>query len=335
VLDDRFDEADVRAPGVGAAPPYGLIAQALTEGRAIPFLGAAASNAGVPDGPSRLPDGAGLASQMIKQWEGYPGGENDPLTQVAQFYEECVAGRPDVYRHLRGLFFEQQRNAAPPPTAMLIAEVKPPSDSPFVVMTTNYDCQIEHALEQADRPYAVVIQVTTPWSHAPNKLWIRRSDTTGFKAIKTQDFTLREYAGMTLLYKLHGGFAEELDDDEDTLVVTEADYIRFLASLATKTLPPNAIVTHILRDRRLLFLGYSLADWNLRVILHQLNARRPRGRPVEKSWGVRMNVSPLEQAFWEKRDVVLFDMDLARFVAQIRQKLAEMHGAVAGQGRAP
>jgi len=142
--------------------------------------------------------------------------------------------------------------------------------------------------------------------------------------MRSQDLRLTDYRGLTVVYKLHGGFGEGLDDDVDTLVVTESDYVRFLAKLSTGTLPPNAIATHILHERRMLFLGYSLADWNMRVILHQLNQRRPSGRSPEKSWGVRKSVPPLEKVFWEKRDVVLYDMDLADFVTNLYAKLIDL-----------
>jgi hypothetical protein len=202
--------------------------------------------------------------------------------------------------------------------------VEPTADQPFLVMTTNYDCHLETALRRAGRTFAVVIQVTAGWSRSPITLLLRRPGEQTFTALHSRDLNLREFAGVTLVYKLHGGFGEGLAQDIDTLVVTESDYIRFLASLASGALPPQSIVTHILNGRRLLFLGYSLADWNLRVILHQLSLRRPASRAVDKSWGVRMHVLPLEQAFWEKRDVVLYDMDLAEFVRHLRTRLEDV-----------
>lgn len=306
---------------IAPSPPYGLIAEALAKGRVVPFLGAAASYAGVPESPNRLPDGNALAKGLIDTWQGYPGGNCDPLTQVAQFYEEVAGGRSDVYRHLRELFYDRQRDIAPPPTAEFIASVRPAADQPFVVMTTNYDCHIETALRRADRPFAVVIQATTTWSTSPNQLLLRRPDEQTFTPICSRDLSLREFAGLTVVYKLHGGFSEGLAREVDTLVVTESDYIQFLALLASGSIPPPSISTHLLSKRRLLFLGYSLADWNLRVILHQLKSRRPTNKPVDKSWGVRMEVPALERAFWEKRDVVLYDMDLAEFVTQLKTTL--------------
>ncbi|MEU6883371.1 SIR2 family protein [Streptomyces sp. NPDC046712] len=301
-------------------PPYGFIANELVEGRAVPFLGAAASYAGVPDDePCRLPGGQGLAARLIDLWKGYPGTPSDPLTQVTQYYEECVASHTDLCRCFRQVFYEEQREQPPPPTARLLAAIRPPTDRPFVVITTNYDCQVEKALDQADRAYAVVIQDSMPWS--PHNLRVRESGSERFEGVQSQDLMLEDYAGTTLIYKLHGGFGEGLDDDVDTLVVTEGDYIRFVASLASLSVPPSAIATHILNDRRMLFLGYSMADWNMRVILYQLAQRRPNQKGVPRSWGVRRNVSVIERRFWDKRDVELYDMDLAEFVAHLHEAI--------------
>jgi len=301
--------------------PYGLIAGELLQGRAVPFLGAAASYAGVPrEEPHRLPDGAELAQGLIEAWEGYPGERTDPLTKVTQYYAECLGNRMDIFRRFRALFFEEQQALPPAPTARLLAEITPRDDQPFVVITTNYDCQVEKALDQAGRPYAVVIQDTTRSS--PNNLLVRDSEKAGFVPLAGRELVLSDYRGRTVLYKLHGGFGDGLADGCDTLVVTEADYVRFLARLCGKSVPPPSIATHILQERRMLFLGYSMADWNLRVILYQLKERNPKDREVPRSWGVRMNVSELERQFWDKRDVALFDMDLAEFVTRLRAALA-------------
>ncbi|WP_418960543.1 SIR2 family NAD-dependent protein deacylase [Streptomyces tritici] len=301
-------------------PPYGFIAKELVDGRAVPFLGAAASYAGVPDdAPRRLPGGQGLAERLIDLWKGYPGTASDPLTQVTQYYEECVASHTDLCRCFRQVFYEEQLEQTPPPTARLLAAIEPPAARPFVIITTNYDCLVEKALDEAGRPYAVVIQDSNPGS--PHNLRVRERESQGFKGVQSQDLVLDDYAGATLIYKLHGGFADGLDEDVDTLVVTEGDYIRFVASLASNTVPPSAIATHLLNDRRMLFLGYSMADWNMRVILYQLAQRRPNPKDVLRSWGVRRNVSVVEKRFWDKRDVELFDMDLAEFVAQLDEAI--------------
>ena len=71
----------------------------------------------------------------------------------------------------------------------------------------------------------------------------------------------------------------------------------------------------------MLFLGYSLKDWNLRVILRGIIARQELGTDW---WSVQVNVSELERRFWESRGRVrLFDHALAGFVARLQEEMGE------------
>ncbi|MFE0463674.1 SIR2 family protein [Kitasatospora sp. NPDC058965] len=305
-------------------PPYGLIAEQLQDGQVVPFLGAAASFAGIPeDREGILPDAGGLAKRLITAWGGYPGGTEaaDPLTRVTQFYVDAVASRQDVFERLRKLFFEEQRGLRPAPTAELLARIEPPESSPFLIITTNYDCQLEQALDGVGRPYALVIQDSSPDSEHDLQVW--ESGRERFEGIeKGSEFDITKYNGKTLVYKLHGGFAHRLAENLDTLVVTEGDYIQFLASVTMEAVPPRSIVRHMLQRRRMLFLGYSLQDWNLRVILYKLQQRRlGKVEGMVKSWGVRNRLDPVERDFWDKREVRLFDMDLADFVTELEARL--------------
>jgi hypothetical protein len=74
----------------------------------------------------------------------------------------------------------------------------------------------------------------------------------------------------------------------------------------------------------LLFLGYSMADWNLRVVLNRVwGARKLAGR----SWSVQREppderVSKIEQTLWDRRDMVdLVYCDLREYVSQLAPQL--------------
>lgn len=89
-------------------PPYQFIVERLRKGLVIPFLGSAASYAGVPVTPKRLPNGKELAAELIRRSGNYPGSKSDSLMKVSQFYEECVCGRTPLYKDLREIFYEGQ-----------------------------------------------------------------------------------------------------------------------------------------------------------------------------------------------------------------------------------
>jgi hypothetical protein len=84
------------------------------------------------------------------------------------------------------------------------------------------------------------------------------------------------------------------------------------------------------RERSFLFLGYSLRDWNLRVILKNLSkylAKRPTDSEDEEdqlpSWAIQRNPSELERKLWAKRGVNIFDVALDEFVGRMRERLAK------------
>jgi hypothetical protein len=52
------------------------------------------------------------------------------------------------------------------------------------------------------------------------------------------------------------------------MVLTENDYIRFLAQDTFRSIPLK--IQEKLKEARLLYLGYSLQDWNFRVLLNRV-----------------------------------------------------------------
>ena len=74
----------------------------------------------------------------------------------------------------------------------------------------------------------------------------------------------------------------------------------------------------------LLFLGYSLSDWNLRVILNRIWGTR---KLVVKSWAIQREpadpkVSKIEQTLWDARDnVELVYCELSEYVRELEARL--------------
>ena len=66
-----------------------------------------------------------------------------------------------------------------------------------------------------------------------------------------------------------------------------------------------------LRRSHFLFLGYTMGDWNLRVILNRLWSDQPLSY---RSWAVQPKAQPLEREFWRRRDVNVHDLPLERYI---------------------
>lgn len=103
-----------------------------------------------------------------------------------------------------------------------------------VIYTTNYDANLETAYEVYGKPYAKI-------SHA-------------------RDIACAP-AGVTQLVKYHGDF-----DDADTLVLTETDYFNRLSFDS----PLDVRFQSDALGATVLFVGYSMSDINIRLLLHRV-----------------------------------------------------------------
>jgi hypothetical protein len=80
---------------------------------------------------------------------------------------------------------------------------------------------------------------------------------------------------------------------------------------------PAQFIQHC-RDRSFLFLGYSLGDWNLRVVLRNIAARvSSKQRVALPSWAIQRDPSELERILWDRRHVNIFEMSIENFVAKM------------------
>ena len=104
-------------------------------------------------------------------------------------------------------------------------------------------------------------------------------------------------------------------------MVSEDDYISYLAQTEITNVMPVTVAAK-LRRSHLLFLGYGLRDWTLRVFLQRV---WPDDRPRYRSWAVDAE-STAERDFWRHRGIDLVEGDpaayLERLTALVREWLA-------------
>ena len=70
----------------------------------------------------------------------------------------------------------------------------------------------------------------------------------------------------------------------------------------------------------LLFLGYSLRDWNLRVVLNRIWREQQLSLP---SWSIQKWVDSVEAKAWRDRggDIEIFDVSLSEYEVALRDAL--------------
>jgi len=300
-------------------PPYPIIHEQLLNGEAIPFLGAGASlTTRSPKGApwrrvvdkktgqwevSYLPTASELA-EFLAQQSKFPEKEPIELAKVAQYFDSMV-GSKLLHERLHKIF-----NHDHPYTDLHNYLAGLPR--PLLIVTTNYDDLIERAFKKKGRPFDLVVHTTDPTMGDKLLWWQTGAGLPKRVLAKNLDIDMDR---TTVIYKMHGA-VDRAKRDGGQFVITEDDYIDFLARMTTSSAIPN-IFGEPFQTRPFLFLGYGLYDWNLRVVLNRIEKQFRRPGAIV-SWAIQRNVKPIEQDLWTARGVRVFDQDLQQFVEQLQ-----------------
>jgi hypothetical protein len=296
-------------------PPFALIARALKQGQAIPFVGSGASPGGrapepenyvVDDqnGAPALPYASELAGYLAKLCN-FPESERPDLTKVAQFFFATVG--PDRLRDALHRVFNKDFDYGR--LHKYLAGVS--ASKPLLIVTTNYDDLIERAFRDQGQPFDLVIHTTDP-KLGDQIHWQPHDSGAPIPILPNKlDIDLKK---TTVIYKMHGT-VDRQRGERDQYVIMEDDYIEFLSRMTRKKAIP-AIFAEPFQTLGFLFLAYSLSDWNLRVVLSRIEKELlSKGqRKGIKSWSIQKGVSPLEKELWEERGVKVYDMTIDDFV---------------------
>lgn len=304
-----------------SSPPYGLINSLMNKGRVVVFLGAGASVAerGPQDRDIRQPRTAprfdhlpsrddvaryisaeaGLVDAPQPDQQSGPR-EGLDLALAAQFFE-MEAGRTHVDHALKRAYADDY-----PPGELHTYLAGFPAH--LLIVTTNYDQLLEQAFTEAGRPYALI----TYQRERPAFLFQEGRESAP-RWVLPNEIAL-DLRNTTVIYKMHGTVSPG-DAEPGGFVITEEDYVDFLARMGAKTAIP-AVLAEAFRRSHFLFLGYRLRDWYSRVILQMLWREWP---PRHRSWAVERVVTPLERKFYERYGLDLYPVGIGEFVAGLRE----------------
>jgi hypothetical protein len=105
-----------------------------------------------------------------------------------------------------------------------------------------------------------------------------------------------------LLVKLHGSI-DRRNPEAEKLVLTEDDHLSYLARLTAEPLLPPAIDEQLVRSR-IMFIGYALRDWTIRVLLKQVWSKQ---RPRIVSSAILLNAGTVTRMLLTKQGVNVVD----------------------------
>jgi DNA-binding SARP family transcriptional activator len=293
----RQDAALEAGTGVAHAPAPADrledVVDTLLAGRLVPVLGT---------------DVAELASRLAERFE-YPT-NGDTLPRVAQ-YIAVMKGSGPLYDELHALL---EADLPPTPLHRFFAALPPVLRERGVphqlIVTTSYDLALERAFLDAGEEFDVVSYLAAGRNRG--KFCHVGPDGCGTLIDVPNTYaTELSLERRTVILKLHGQVGTSPEEREwESFVVTEDDYIEYLAQSEVASVVPVALGAK-LRRSHFLFLGYTMADWNLRLLLHRLWGEQPLSY---RSWAVQPEPMPLEREFWRRRDVDVLEIPLERYV---------------------
>ena len=282
------------------------VAAAVLAGRLVPLLGT---------------DVSSLTDELAHRFD-YPDDVRE-LARVAQFVT-LTKGPGRLYDELSALL---QASAAPTPVhrffASLQGVLRERGLPHQLLVTTGYDLALEQALLDAGEEFDVVSYVATGRDRGR---FYHRDPSGETRVIELPNTYVTELSldRRAVVLKLHGGLDHAPERLRESFVVTEDDYIGYLARGDVGGALPVALAAK-LRRSHFLFLGYGMREWSLRLILDRISGGEPL---AYRSWAVVAEGRPLERQFWRSRDVDLLELPLDEYVAALAAYLP--NGSAAG-----
>ncbi len=301
---------------------YKTVINAMIDGRVVPFLGAGANKCGRPEGSKwhsgkQLPDGRELSEYLADKFK-YPKQDKKDLVRVAQ-YISTTNGSGPLYEKLHELLdADYPCNLLTHFMATFQSLLRKKGYSPCypLIVTTNYDDLIERTFRNAGQPFDLVTYVAEG-EHRGKFLHFPPPPDCDERLIEKPN----EYRGLslnerTVILKIHGT-VDRANVERDSFVITEDNYIEYLTRTDISNLLPVTLAAKM-RKSHFLFLGYSLCDWNLRVILHRIWGKQKLNY---QSWAIQSKPLPMDQKFWAKRGVDILDIRLEDYIAEFNKRL--------------
>ena len=274
-----------------------LIADSVRRVQCILFLGAGA-HAPPPDwsrfeypAEQRPLIGAHLSRKLAAGCNlsgRFPSEDPSNLQRVALFYEIARSRRQLVDAVINAV----QTGRRPSPMLRLLAELNFP-----IVVTTNYDQLFEQALIEAGKQPRVVTY--TPSLEA------------------MADFR-DPTAESPVVFKIHGDILRP-----ETIVITDEDYIQFVLRMSDKDPydPIPLTLKYYLTGWTTLFVGYSLLDYNARLLFKTLRWKIDAAS-MPDMYLVDYHPDPLIFDVWhnQRRYVTFIAQDLWAFVPGLHER---------------
>ena len=290
----------------------------------VVFLGSRA-NADDRKGPFRpgaamLPDDADLAECLAAKVRLKSGQRG--LAAVAQ-YAKMMRGEPNVFKWAKEILgAESAPGVVHRSLARLPGRLEEMGHEKRyqMIVTPKLDVALEQAFRDAGEPFDVAVYMAPGTEYAGRFMHVAWGSAEAHPIFKPNEYTdfpfVTEYGELmrTVIVRVNGA----IDDIEagyrwkSNLVITEDHYIDYLNGRPAEEVVPAQILAK-LRQASCLFLGYSIADWPLRVFLRWI-WRGSESLGGATHWAVERDPDLLERQFWQRSGVHLYKSRLTDYV---------------------
>jgi DNA-binding SARP family transcriptional activator len=274
------------------------VARLLLAGRVVPVFGPGAGFA------------SDVAAHLAEEFD-CPSEHRGDLTRVSQ-YVVATQGIGPLYDELHSLFVTETE---PGSTQRFFAGIAPRLRERGVgnqlLVTTSYGSALERAFEEAGEEFDLVSYVAS----GRDRGRFVHCDPDGSQAVidLPNTYDALSLSQRTVILKIHGGVDPSPGRARESFVVSEDDYIAYLAQAELASVIPVTLAVK-LRRSHFLFLGYPLASWHLRVFLHRVFGDERIGY---RSWAVQPAPAPIQRSLWQARGVDVFDVPLEEYVGAL------------------
>ena len=296
---------------VRVAPPaledhYDEVIRAFSAGRLVPVLGPGVGGVA----------GAELALLLAERFE--LGDSERGLAYISQ----AVAARNGIGPLHDELHLALDRDFEPSSLHAWLAGLPPllrrrelPQQ---LIVSTSFDTGVELAFEAAGEELDIVVYVAAGRDRGKFLHILPNGEA---RVVEEPN----AYTGLALdersvLLKIHGHVDRGGTRERESFAVSEDDHIDYLAGVEAAGTVPVQLAAR-LRRSHLLFLGYAVADWSLRVFLRRVWGH---DRLAYRSWAVQPSAEALARELWRERGVEAYDAALEGYSEQLARVTADL-----------
>ncbi len=277
-----------------------ILLDRIKDGKCTPFLGAGAC-------VGKIPFGSEIANELAEKYD-YPMKDSCDLIRVAQFMavtKDALAPKEVMRKKIK----EQLKDVAPSYFEVpdephgVLANLPLP-----IYITTNYDDLMVQALKRRGK---TPIQEMCLWHEELKPLNTMPSD-----YVPTPE--------KPLVYHLHGVY-----EKPKSLVLTEDDYLDFLVAISKDENQIPLRIQEAFTDTSLLFLGYKIADWDVKVLFRILAGYLKRRRrkhlsvqlvPGDVSETQKEKAQKYLDSYFSELHIQVYWQDCREFAAELRTR---------------